>query len=441
MVASLPATVSSSKSDLALLEERLSIPTLETLACRHGSSQQVTVQTPPMRGSYNLVYPLSFPDGRKWVARIPHPESTDVPLMQSSVHTILLIREKTTIPIPSIHAYDTSPNNELGMPYILMDFVEGVSLGHIWKDGDVVDDAARRHIFEQIAGYMSQLNAFEFDKIGHLQYDEHSGAYSVGPYRRMTYSLRTEVTVVEESGPFTTTHAFFSHLVQTLVNSPDHHKSIFCLLRLLALSLPDSQYDGAPFVLSHPDLDSQNVLVDPKTFNITGFIDWDGAHIGPRLGGFARYPAWITRDWDPFVYDWRDPNAEASDDDGDDDESDGEGEEAQKSRLIPSQRAGSETSSFVNEEESPDTLQNHRDLYLSIYSEVDPQNADITRQSHVFEALSIALHSPELAGEILGKLCAYVFHTDQVTFGQLLVGVEDGDWIKSLQTRRSGSDG
>jgi aminoglycoside phosphotransferase (APT) family kinase protein len=432
MDASLPTTVSSSKSDLTLLEERLSISALETLACRYGSSQQVNVKTPPMRGSYNLVYLLLFPDGRKWVARIPHPECSDIPLMQSSIHTIGLIRESTTIPIPAIHAYDTSPTNELGVPYILMDFVEGVSLGRIWKNGEIVDDVARKHIFGQVAAFMSQLSALEFDKIGHLLYDEYSGAYSVGPYRRMRYSLRTDVPVVEESGPFTTTHAFLSHLVQTLIDSPDHHKPIFVLLRLLALSLPDPQYDGAPFVLSHPDFDSQNVLVDPTTFDITGFIDWDGVCVGPRLSGFARYPAWITRDWDPFIYDWRDPKAE---------ESTGEGTDSQNSKHIPFQATGSETSSFINEEESPATLQKHRDLYLSMYSAVDPQNANITRQSHIFEALSIALHSPELAGDILEKLLAYVFHTDQVSFGQLVVGMEDGDWIKTLQMKQPGPDG
>ena len=195
-----------------------------------------------------------------------------------------------------------------------MDFVEGVPLGLIWKDGNVIDDAARRHIFEQVAGYMSQLNALEFDKIGLLQYDECSGIYYVGPYRSMRYSLRTDATIVEESGPYTTTHAFLSHLVQTSINSPDHHKPTFSLLRLFALSLPDSQYDGAPFVLSHSDFDSQNVLVEPMTLNITGFIDWDGVHVGPRLNGFARYPSWITRDWDPFIYGWQDCKAEELDD-------------------------------------------------------------------------------------------------------------------------------
>jgi hypothetical protein len=44
------------------------------------------------------------------------------------------------------------------------------------------------------------------------------------------------------------------------------------------------------------------------------------------------------------------------------------------------------------------------------------------------------LQNPELAGEILGKLCEYVFNADQVNIGQLLVAVDGGGWIKMMQT-------
>ncbi|KAK7415181.1 hypothetical protein QQZ08_012427, partial [Neonectria magnoliae] len=37
---------------------------------------------------------------------------------------------------------------------------------------------------------------------------------------------------------------------------------------------------------------------------ITGLIDWDLAQTMPRFMGYARYPGWITRDWDPLMYGW-----------------------------------------------------------------------------------------------------------------------------------------
>jgi hypothetical protein len=57
------------------------------------------------------------------------------------------------------------------------------------------------------------------------------------------------------------------------------------------------------FVLCPPDFDSQNVIVDAHG-NISGFIDWDLAQTMPRYVGYARYPGWITRDWDPLMYGW-----------------------------------------------------------------------------------------------------------------------------------------
>jgi hypothetical protein len=98
-----------------------------------------------------------------------------------SIHTIHLIRSKTTIPIPRIHAHDTSSNNGIKMPYMIMDFVEGIPLWLVWKDGNIIDDAAHRHIFERVARYMSQLSVFEFDKIGNLKYDEDLENITWGP--------------------------------------------------------------------------------------------------------------------------------------------------------------------------------------------------------------------------------------------------------------------
>lgn len=42
-------------------------------------------------------------------------------------------------------------------------------------------------------------------------------------------------------------------------------------------------------------------LVDDDA-NVTAFIDWDGVDTSPSSMGFAAYPSWITRDWDPAMY-------------------------------------------------------------------------------------------------------------------------------------------
>ncbi|KIM37911.1 hypothetical protein M413DRAFT_421199 [Hebeloma cylindrosporum] len=50
-----------------------------------------------------------------------------------------------------------------------------------------------------------------------------------------------------------------------------------------------------------PDFGFQNVLVDDDG-TVTGLLDWDGNDTVPRQSGYARYPLWIMRDWDAFLY-------------------------------------------------------------------------------------------------------------------------------------------
>jgi hypothetical protein len=50
------------------------------------------------------------------------------------------------------------------------------------------------------------------------------------------------------------------------------------------------------FVLRHPDLDLQNILID-RHGNVTGIIDWEGCMAVPRCVGYASYPEFLRRDW------------------------------------------------------------------------------------------------------------------------------------------------
>ena len=75
------------------------------------------------------------------------------------------------------------------------------------------------------------------------------------------------------------------------------------ILRAVYDSIPTELYFSPKhFYLCHPDLNFQNVLVDPDTAEITGFIDWDELRTVSPIAGFARFPSWITRDWDPVIY-------------------------------------------------------------------------------------------------------------------------------------------
>lgn len=146
------------------------------------------------------------------------------------------------------------------------------------------------------------------------------------------------------------------------------------------------------------------MFFDPRS--ITGFVDWDSAEIGSRLGGVAGYsgsPGIETRRFTIGLTEKRESNdpvvaVEAIDVaaiDGDAVSEAASSEDSDRPSSVGSYLGGSELWSFIENEESPETLQSHLDLYHSICSTIDTQNANTTPQSHVFEASSITLYSPD----------------------------------------------
>jgi hypothetical protein len=86
----------------------------------------------------------------------------------------------------------------------------------------------------------------------------------------------------------------------------------FCLLRQASSSIPPF-LDTAPAVsLGHPDCNYQNIFTSDEG-EITGIIDWDGTRTLPRALSFARYPSWITKDWDPAKYGYDEPDCRDED--------------------------------------------------------------------------------------------------------------------------------
>jgi hypothetical protein len=60
---------------------------------------------------------------------------------------------------------------------------------------------------------------------------------------------------------------------------------------------PLNNEEEETFVLRHPDLDLQNILVDDAG-NVTGIIDWGNCLTVPRCIGYASLPDFLRRDWD-----------------------------------------------------------------------------------------------------------------------------------------------
>ena len=123
-------------------------------------------------GFNNVVLKISFSDGERWVARIQHvPMDTaqaagNAADLLSEIATMNTVRDRTQIPVPRIFAFDTSPNSEVGYPYILMEHIEGKHLG-----GTIASRVPPAHlpkVASQLAEVLFQLYELSFDHLGRL---------------------------------------------------------------------------------------------------------------------------------------------------------------------------------------------------------------------------------------------------------------------------------
>ena len=119
----------------------------------------------------------------------------------------------------------------------------------------------------------------------------------------LTRSGNTEgPTAFAEVGPFTDTKSSLIALLDRRKILPAaYHHGLDRLLRLFIDWACDDKELSLAFVLSHPDLGIQNVLVS-EDGRLAGLIDWDGVSFVPECIGNLRYPKWLTRDWDPLTY-------------------------------------------------------------------------------------------------------------------------------------------
>lgn len=370
-----------------------------------GNFQSATVSVPPLTGSYNILFPIDFDDGIRWLLRVPgigikeHWNDAAATSLSSEALTMQLLLRETTIRLPQVFDFSPSLENPLGVPFIVLEFVEGPSLYDVWFDLTVTKDelrVRRTRVLENIAEAMVQLSKFSFDRGGSVQFDSQGQPSGIGPYREVdNHAMLAGLDKDEEEfedgdddgeliyrqyGPSDSIESFFSERL-TKIPEPDidMQNMDLALLKFFVDLVPEPKSDVKPFVLAHPDFDIQNFIVS-QDGELKAIIDWDGVAAVPRAVGNERYPGWLTRDWDPMMYSWRegmetDPNRET---------------------LL---------------EDSPTTLKYYRGIYLShIQSLKVKKNASqssqaiATIQSLALENLLIAIVDPRCTRGILQNL-------------------------------------
>jgi len=288
-------------------------------ACK---TSQITIESPPLYGAYNILFPVRFADGARWILKIPAAggsearwDSSAARALESEALTMRMLTKNTSMPIPLVHAFDPSMQNPLGCPYILMDYLNGRPLHERWHNDEAFRNkdelkAFRARTLETLTTSMAQLTLFTYNQSGSLSFDAQGNFYELGPAR--VYDAATMHNNLFDGeandnlpfcdiGPFHDLRDYLRYMV-------DRHRpaaegfgiGLYRMLVLFIEWLPED-YVKAPFVLAHPDFDLQNVLVE-EDGTVCGLIDWDGVAAEPRYLGCESYPKWLTHDWDPFFY-------------------------------------------------------------------------------------------------------------------------------------------
>ena len=294
-----------------------------------------TLQPQPLYGSFNILFQLNFSDGVSWLLKVPARghlgtfNKSDAEALKSEALTMRLIKSQTSIPIPVVYAFDTTLDNDVKCPYILMEYIDAPPLSVYWFDETVseeVREERRAKILHNLAAITSQLNKFVYDEAGRLLYNDNGEVAGVGPVRNYNLEAviqRAEQQVAEadddeedfedcddsplfcEAGPFKNPKEFLLWMLDRRESCKlDYTKGTYQLLRMFVqwfLDGVEPPLDGlghTRFVLAHPDLDLQNILVSPKG-DIRALVDWDGVGTVPEFMGNNSYPAFLLRDRDP----------------------------------------------------------------------------------------------------------------------------------------------
>lgn len=293
-------------------------------------------------GSFNWCCKVRFQDGLTWMVRfaVAGKAMDRDGKLRREVAIMSLVKEKTTIPVPTVHAWGLSAENPLELgPFIIMDFIEGHSLRDLWQQQPSpaigrtlrhdIDDRNLRIVYRQLCKYLLELAELEFPQIGSLalgknnsicvhetpltlkmQEIEAHGGVSVG--RESTHlSLdghRKADPLRVENGPkcFSSATEYFSYVadqdlehLQKQPNSVDNAEDArakYIFRNLFKSAIPlfvCPEHDTSTSRVLNDDLRFGNILVtSPSDLTIVAILDWEWTYCAPYQM-FYSPPRWL----------------------------------------------------------------------------------------------------------------------------------------------------
>ncbi|KAJ6092777.1 hypothetical protein N7486_008066 [Penicillium sp. IBT 16267x] len=263
-------------------------------------------------GYNHMVRIIEFEDDVRWIARLRMPplsgkqagSNISKQIMGNEYNTILLVKRKTKIPVPSVHAVELNTENIVKAQFMLMDCLRG----NVGMDlGMEIPNFYKRSVLTKMAEIQIELSRVQLPKIGTILRKNEDDSFEQGPipgiggpFETATEFFQAWAAKVE----FGLSEAELREAAGSLADELSFSASSFIsLVKAFAGSL--SVQDRGPFPLCHGDFGHNNMVFDDK-YNLLGVIDWEAAYAGPweLFGEFPLTLSMIPPDMDaPWNYD------------------------------------------------------------------------------------------------------------------------------------------
>ncbi|KAF7326629.1 Kinase-like protein [Mycena venus] len=251
--------------------------------------------------------------------------------VESEIATIQYIASHTDIPVPRVYGFNSDNSNPVGMEYMILEKISGVSASDVW---DTLPLELKQVTVSEVADYIIQLFRLRFEVGGSLyrgpEKKEFVGPIVATPFYRaldgvVRFAQPVDRNITLYRGPFQNASAYLRSFLDAelrLVEDRRHHilkheldgneevleRGIRVLKKAVQLSLvyPGNlcvseplTSPGRPFSLRMDDFRLSNMMIDRESGHITGVIDFEGATVAP-LWECAYMPRWLQDpgEWD-----------------------------------------------------------------------------------------------------------------------------------------------
>jgi hypothetical protein len=322
-----------------------SLDAIRTVARRH-LPRAVDSVSFLANGAFNRLYTLHHGEATSnYLMRVTLPVKPFYKTA-SEVATLEYVLRYTSIPVPRVLAYSAeaqADDNIIGFEWILMERMPGVVLG----DNLMLASMPLHTKFllaEKVGSLAKELERRRFNAIGSLYFTtelqtrlcrdgrqeraailpvDHDSDFCIGPIVDPAYyqSHRLTIPASSNTGPFTTEMEWIQSRLDieeqalTIPNpanpvlddeeddeTPEQLDTLRSLRELAPAIFPTPQ--SSFFTLQHDDISAKNLLIDPETYSLTAWVDWENITIGPPWN--ARHePVFLeATDYEREGYNW-----------------------------------------------------------------------------------------------------------------------------------------